>query len=231
MDDSRIRYVVEQFEREREAESFIKETEAAFTSEENALNTAKDVDIYASRTFPLCMYLIQKHINDYSHLMHNGRLQYILFLKGAGLPLKESIEFFKKKYEKKTPSDKFEKQYAYGIRHSYGEEGKRMDYPPYSCRKILFLNNPSSQECHGCPFKTYNDDNLKPILQQFKISESALEDIMAKKHNKEYPLACVKFFEARYPNGIYEKPGTHPNYYFVSAMKALRKKNKIEYEK
>ena len=34
--------------------------------------------------------------------MHQGRLQYTLFLKGAGLPIEEAIKFFQKKFEKKT---------------------------------------------------------------------------------------------------------------------------------
>ncbi|KRY25214.1 DNA primase large subunit, partial [Trichinella britovi] len=52
------------------------------------------------------------------HLRHGGRMQLGLFLKKL-----------------------FQRQYAYSIRHNYGEEGKRADYAVYSCLKII-MNNP-----------------------------------------------------------------------------------------
>ncbi|MCQ2817832.1 MAG: DNA primase large subunit [archaeon] len=231
MSDGRIKHIITTFESEREAESFKKDNDRDNISNEDKLNTIKDVDYYSSRTFPLCMYLIQHHINENSHLMHFGRLQYTLFLKGCGLPLDECLNFFRKKYEKKTPADKFEKQYAYNIRHSYGQEGKRTDYPPYSCRKIQGLNNPSSQECHGCPFKTYSDEKLRNLITHMGLGEVEIATIMDKKRTNEFPLACVKYFEAKFPGANYEKVGVHPNHYFISAMKALRKKVNIQYEK
>ena len=44
-------------------------------------------------------------------------------------------------------------------------------------------------------------------------------------------MACVRYFEAKFPGVEHEKVGVHPNHYFISAMKAIRKKTKIEYEK
>ena len=60
----------------------------------------KDVDKYSEQCFPLCMCLIERHLNKYSHLMNLGRLQYTLFLKSIGLPVEEAVKFFKKKFEK-----------------------------------------------------------------------------------------------------------------------------------
>ena len=53
-----------------------------------------------------------------------------LFLKGIGLTMEESLTFWKQEFVKKKDidADKFEKNYAYNIRHSYGCEGKRQDY-------------------------------------------------------------------------------------------------------
>jgi DNA primase large subunit len=224
--DRRIREIFLLFSKEKE--SIMIEEAAKMAKDmpnDEKLRTMNDVDMLSERCFPLCMSLIERHINQYSHLTHFGRLQYTLFLKGAGLSVDESLKFFQKKYEKKTPLDKFEKEYAYNIKHSYGLEGKRVSYAPYNCEKIINMNGPMGRECHGCPFKTYSADNLRKILATCNLNPMDIEEIISKKKNNEYQLSCVKYFEGKFPKVIGDGVGIHPNRYFSSAMKALKNIN------
>ena len=224
--DRRIREIFLLFGKEKE--SIMIEEAAKMAKDmpnDEKLRTMNDVDMLSERCFPLCMSLIERHINQYSHLTHFGRLQYTLFLKGAGLSVDESLKFFQKKYEKKTPLDKFEKEYAYNIKHSYGLEGKRVSYAPYNCEKIINMNGPMGRECHGCPFKTYSADNLRKILATCNLNPMDIEEIISKKKNNEYQLSCVKYFEGKFPKVTGDGVGIHPNRYFSSAMKALKNIN------
>lgn len=57
--------------------------------------------------------------------------------QGIGLPVEEALRFWRTEFAPVTPSDKFDKEYTYNIRHNYGVEGKRTNYTPYSCVKII----------------------------------------------------------------------------------------------
>jgi hypothetical protein len=50
--------------------------------------------------------------------------------QGIGLPLDEAIIFWRRMYGASMTDDKFNKEYKYNIRHGYGQEGKRTNYPP-----------------------------------------------------------------------------------------------------
>eukprot|EP00069_Balaena_mysticetus_P005937 bmy_05057T0 len=71
----------------------------------------------------------------------------------------------------------FDKGYSYNIRHSFGKEGKRTDYTPYSCLKIILTNPPSQGDYHGCPFRHSDPELLRQKLQAYKIAPSGINQV------------------------------------------------------
>lgn len=99
--------------------------------------TASDIPSLDAESFPLCMHAMYMHLHSTHSMRHDGRMQLGLFLKGIGLPLDEAVRFWKQEMAPVCPSDKFDKEYLYNIRHNYGKEGNRKDYTPYTCSKII----------------------------------------------------------------------------------------------
>lgn len=96
-----------------------------------------DLDYYARQSFPPCMKTLYTALKNQHHLKHFGRLQLGLFLKGLGLTMEEALQFWKVEFTKKMDADKFEKNYGYNVRHMFGQEGKRNDYRPWNCQKVI----------------------------------------------------------------------------------------------
>lgn len=66
--------------------------------------------------------------------------------------------------------DKFDKNYLYNIKHSYGKVGRMINYSAYSCLKII-MTNVGPGESHGCPFKHWDASVLKQKLTEYGLSE------------------------------------------------------------
>ncbi|KAG8639962.1 hypothetical protein MANES_13G009300v8 [Manihot esculenta] len=157
------------------------------------------------------------------HLKHGGRMQLGLFLKGVGLKLDDALAFWKAEFSQKVGAERFDKEYAYSIRHNYGREGKRTDYTPYSCQKIISLT-PSVGDHHGCPYRHFSEDNLRAALSRMGVNNGAVEDVMDKVRNRHYQLACTLTFEAIH--GLSCDAGiNHPNQYFSDSQKILKLKS------
>ena len=175
--------------------------------------TLEEIPALSRTHFPLCMKHLYNSLEANIHLKHQGRMQFGLFLKGIGLPLDSALQFWKRAFAPKIPGDKFEKQYAYNVRHNYGKEGKRADYTPYSCMKVI-SSTPGSGEHHGCPYKTFSESNLRAQLQQLHISGSDQRQGLDLSKNHHYQLACGKVFQLTH-NGVSADEGiNHPNQFY-----------------
>ncbi|WOO78636.1 DNA primase large subunit [Vanrija pseudolonga] len=190
-------------------------------TESGAAVTAEMVDDVARKHFPPCMLNLYDRLKRDHHLKHFGRLQLGLFLKGIGLPLDEAIVFWRRMYGATMSDDKFNKEYKYNIRHSYGQEGRRANYSPKSCQQILTANQPGTQDSHGCPFRHFSPENLQSFLvDKYRIDRSGPEmrDIMDSVKASHYHVACTRLFEVTH--GVKKGEGlgnaesvSHPNKY------------------
>lgn len=183
----------------------------------------KDIDQIAKNSFPLCMRHLFEKLREDHHLKHGGRMQLGLFLKGVGLKLEDALAFWKAEFSQRVGSERFDKEYAYSIRHNYGREGKRTDYTPYSCQKII-TSAPGVGDHHGCPYRHFSEENLKAALGKMGISNRAVEDVMDKVRNRHYQLACTLTFEAVHGTSC-DAGINHPNQYFSDSQKVLQSKN------
>jgi DNA primase large subunit len=129
--------------------------------------------------------------------------------------------FWRKMYGASMSDDKFNKEYKYNIRHSYGQEGRRANYPPKrcvpgvtedslqnllrlallipSCQQILTQNQPGTQDSHGCPFRHFSPENLTTFLTstypELDRSSPEMREIMDSVKASHYHVACTRVFE------------------------------------
>ncbi|KAB1201284.1 putative DNA primase large subunit [Morella rubra] len=183
----------------------------------------KDIDQISKSSFPLCMRHLFEKLREDHHLKHGGRMQLGLFLKGVGLKLDDALAFWKAEFSQKVGAERFDKEYAYSIRHNYGREGKRTDYTPFSCQKII-SSAPGVGDHHGCPYRHFSEENLRAALGKMRLNNRAVEDVMEKVRSRHYQIACTLTFEAIHETSC-DAGINHPNQYFSDSQKVLQSKN------
>ena len=110
-------------------------------------------------------------------------------------------------------------------RYNYGLEGKRTNWSPHSCSKIIMEpgTNAAAGEHHGCPFKTFDEPQLRAQLQQMGVGGSEVNFILEKVRGQHFQVACGKYFEAKHKGSALietELGGiTHPNQFFEESAK------------
>ncbi|THH14338.1 hypothetical protein EW146_g5969 [Bondarzewia mesenterica] len=187
------------------------------------------IDELSRKHFPLCMRNLQDNLKQNHHLKHFGRLQYGLFLKALGLSIDEAMMFWRRSFSGFT-DDQFNKNYKYNVRHSYGLEGRRANYPARSCQQILTSDQPGATDSHGCPYRHFSIDNLKIALESAYSSQGLtsadLPEIVNTVKGGHYHVACTRVFEITHANrGVAKGDGvgegesvTHPNHYAKRSM-------------
>lgn len=187
-------------------------------------NNVKQFEKY----FPACARRLMDGLEENHHLRYAGRQQFTLFLKGIGLGPNEALKFWQKMFTNGPGSmtiDKFNKEYKYNFRHSYGLEGARINYKPWSCTMILSKPKPNKQEYHGCPYRDLQSDDLSILLKKMGMKDDGnLQKVLELSDSREYQGACTKVFEVLNSNAIHDNMSkglsvtetiiTHPNDYF-----------------
>lgn len=118
--------------------------------------------------------------------------------------------------------EKFHKEHRYNLRHMYGQEGKRANYTPYNCQKIISsLPVPGVQDHHGCPFKHFDEENLKKLMLDFGVKGRGLNAVleMAKTHQPQ--MACVEYFKCSHRKASADGVGNHPNAFYKESQRFL----------
>ncbi|KAK9448347.1 eukaryotic and archaeal DNA primase, large subunit-domain-containing protein [Limtongia smithiae] len=204
----------------------------------NGAIRAEQVDALVQH-FPLCMRSMHQALRRDNHLKYFGRLQYGLFLKGIGLSVEESLQFWRQSFAATTGEDKFNKEYRYNIRHNYGLEGSRNNYRPQGCQQLLNSSAPGPNDIHGCPYRFFSEDHLSSALGELGIRDRGmLSQIKIDVDNKQYHVACTRVFEATHKmlphvkmtvgTGVGMESITHPNLYFDRSLRMARESKAAE---
>lgn len=178
--------------------------------------------------FPACARRLADGLDEHHHLRYTGRQQFTLFLKGIGMGPNESLKFWQRMFTSGPGAmtvEKFNKEYKYNFRHSYGLEGARINYKPWSCTQILSKPKPNKQESHGCPYRDLHSESLTTLLRKMGMKDDGnLQKVLELSDSREYQAACTKVFEVLNSATIQENIGkglsvmeapiTHPNDYF-----------------
>ncbi len=187
--------------------------------------TLGNIDARADKNMPLCMKHLHNGLRREHKLKHWGRLQYGLFLKGAGLELEDAIQFWESHFRKIMDHDNFQKNYSYSFRHMYGKEGARKNYTPYSCMKIIMTTPPEMGAFHGCPYRHMPENQLVALLGSLSIGGTDMHDIVNKAKNSHYQIACQTHFDITHPGHekltgftTGESVANHPNAWLQASI-------------
>lgn len=201
--------------------SIIKGLHTSYVGKDYTISKEADVPIasldqLSLKSFPLCMRNTHEVMRAKHHLKYGGRLQYGLFLKGIGVTLEDSLQFWRDEFTKIMDGDKFDKAYAYGVRYNYGKEGSRTNWSPFSCMKIINSAIGAADVC-GCPFKLWDASELRTKLNSYGVNPVATQEVVSFATKGHFQIACGRYFEVTH-NAKMDEGVTHPNGFFENSQ-------------
>jgi DNA primase large subunit len=185
----------------------------------------------AKRSFPLCARELELALTTPTirRFMNDSRQQYMLFLKGIGLSMEDSIAYFQQEFQRKgmTPDEYKKKGHTYQVMHNYGKAGKQANYPPWSCVKTIATSRTTGEHTHGCTFKELPQDKLGQMVVNSGVTDpGAVKKIQELAKQGSFQLACRMHWELLHVGGNSELVGNHPNAWFDASMKFWQEKEK-----
>lgn len=85
--------------------------------------TLNNFEAMVQRSFPPCMRMLVDNQRQSGHLKHQGRFQLRTFFKACGMVYDDHMRWWKQELlrDASIDSDKFEKNYAYDVKHAHGK--------------------------------------------------------------------------------------------------------------
>jgi len=204
--------------------SMIHNLDKRYTGDDYAASKNSDrvlpamVDPLSKKNFPMCQRSCQDILRETHHLKYKARMQYGLFLKGIGLNLEDAMKFFRSEFTKKGDCDvdKFEKEYSYAIRYNYGKEGKKVNWQPWNCMKII-MENVGGGENHGCPFRHHEPKALREDLLKQEVAKADVDAIVQKVEEGHFQIACGLHFTSVHAKDLTTGATNHPNQWYLES--------------
>jgi DNA primase large subunit len=166
------------------------------------------------------MQQLHHNLRISKHLKYEGRQQYGTFLKSISMSLEEALAFWRRSFVPRIDEASFAKNYAYNVRHLYGQEGKRVPAPHLTCMKMIAVG---LENAHGCPFRHLREEKLIRMVNEYaapnqvKLDEVQVNELVEMVRGKHYQLACTKLFElTRHINKM--DTITHPHLFFQRSV-------------
>ena len=186
--------------------------------------TPEQIDALADQSMPLWLQQFHYALKRDHKLKHWGRAVRVL-PQGGGAVHGRSVALLPGRVHEDHDARPVFEGALHNIRHRYGKEGKRTEYSPYGCYKLVMDMAPGPGEYHGCPYRHFDADHLRGGPQDVIGCRRTVMQL-GKAKERNYQIACQRHFEFAHKkqtvNGKkvvanLDGVGNHPNAWFKAS--------------